>query len=144
MRRATWTTAGIAVLTMGLAGCGGGDKSFEDSHELFEALELSCEDGDFFAENEPASEDGPAMSEGDCSSAQLGNGESIHYYSQVATEDDVSGDDLVAAASLDGSRALVGENWYVELSLTPSDDEAAVDQWLEEAQKKVGGELQKS
>lgn len=142
-RVATMSTA-AAALSLVLAGCGGGDKSFESSQELLDAVGITCGDEDgFFTEEEPASDGDPAMSEGGCESAVLEDGPSdVHLYAQVATDKDTSGADLEDIAGSGGELILTGENWFIELGPGSDGDTAAVTDWLKDAQKKVGGELQ--
>ena len=137
--RRVLAVAAVATAAMGITACGGGGETFENTEELWSAVSpvAACSDEPNF-QNEPAGDELPAHSMVDCYSIPLSDGTQAELYGLVVENPE----QLSAVAdSYDLPQMLTGPNWTIFIEADEDGSQEAVDSWLSEAQKEIGGEL---
>lgn len=134
------TSGAVAALALALAGCGGGEQEFRDSQELWESLDglVSCTGDDLYLESKDASGEVPAFSEVGCAFADIGNGTAVTFDALVVEDAEtlqlfIENDNM--------SPTLKGSNWAISVNPESDSEQMVVDNWIEEVQSRIGGEL---
>lgn len=133
-----------ALLALGLAGCGsGGGDEYGSAQELWDSLSpvASCPSDGLNIEEMPAEGDLAAHSRVDCYPTTTDSGVEIEVYGLVVED----GEQLESVADYYGvPLMLTGPNWG--LFAEPEDGASSedIDDWMEQAQQEIGGELQES